>query len=101
MASRLDRLPSFESVQIIYVHEEGFVDLELPSSPMWWVHLCNCTLLRASHFVLCNMYLRIRADWIAINILGNSSFASMQKINKRVNFVSGSKEKIVPSVASY
>jgi hypothetical protein len=35
MASRLDRLPSFESVQIIYVHEEGFVDLELPSSPMW------------------------------------------------------------------
>jgi len=35
MAPRLDRLPSFETAQVIYVHEEGFVDLELPASPMW------------------------------------------------------------------
>jgi len=35
MAPRLDRLPSFEDAQVIYVHEEGFVDLELPASPMW------------------------------------------------------------------
>jgi hypothetical protein len=52
-----------------------------------------CTLQHVSE--------EIRADWIANNILGNSFFASMQKINKRVNVVSGSKEKIVPLVASY